>query len=162
VLVASNPLVSNFLSAAIQTAGYERRGEVIRLVQTMRGGDRPKNAHEEFSDVSERELAPHPSLEPQAFLRQVVRAILPLGEGVVLDPFAGSGSTLAAAESVGYSSIGVEMDPAYLEVARKAIPALAGLSVAADSNGQGRASRLRVPVSRTRQAAMRRAARARG
>jgi DNA modification methylase len=179
VLVASNPLVSNFLSAAIQTAGYERRGEVIRLVQTMRGGDRPKNAHEEFSDVSvmpksqyepwvlfrkplegrvqdnlrewktgglrrisdeqpfgdvirsaptrkqERELAPHPSLKPQAFLRQVVRAILPLGEGVVLDTFAGSGSTLAAAESVGYSSIGVETDPAYLDVARKAIPALA-------------------------------------
>lgn len=200
VLVASNPLVSNFLSAAIQTAGYERRGEVIRLVQTMRGGDRPKNAHEEFSDVSvmpksqyepwvlfrkplegrvqdnlrewktgglrrisdeqpfgdvirsaptrkqERELAPHPSLKPQAFLRQVVRAILPLGEGVVLDPFAGSGSTLAAAESVGYSSIGVEMDHAYLDVARKAIPALAGFSVTADSNGHGRASRLRVPV----------------
>lgn len=200
VLVASNPLVSNFLSAAIQTAGYERRGEVIRLVQTMRGGDRPKNAHEEFSDVSvmpksqyepwvlfrkpldgrvqdnlrewktgglrrisdeqpfgdvirsaptrkqERELAPHPSLKPQAFLRQVVRAILPLGEGVILDPFAGSGSTLAAAESVGYSSIGIEMDSAYLNVARKAIPALAAFTVTADRNGHGSASRLRVPV----------------
>lgn len=200
ILVASNPLVSNFLSAAIQTAGYERRGEVIRLVQTMRGGDRPKNAHEEFSDVSvmpksqyepwvlfrkplegrvqdnlrrwktgglrrisdeqpfgdvirsaptrkqERELAPHPSLKPQAFLRQVVRAILPLGEGVVLDPFAGSGSTLAAAEAIGYSSIGVEMDPAYLAVAKKGIPALAGFAIAAESNGHARSSRLRVPV----------------
>lgn len=200
VLVASNPLVSNFLSAAIQTAGYERRGEVIRLVQTMRGGDRPKNAHEEFPDVSvmpksqyepwvlfrkplngrvqdnlrewktgglrrisdeqpfgdvirsaptrkqERELAPHPSLKPQAFLRQVVRAILPLGEGVILDPFAGSGSTLAAAESVGYSSIGIEMDSAYLDVARKAIPALAAFTVTADRNGHGSVSRLPVPV----------------
>lgn len=203
VLVASNPLVSSFLSAAIQTAGYERRGEIIRLVQTMRGGDRPKNAHEEFSDVSvmpksqyepwvlfrkpldgrvqdnlrkwktgglrrindeqpfgdvirsaptrkqERELGPHPSLKPQAFLRQVVRAILPLGEGVVLDPFAGSGSTLAAAESVGYSSIGVEMDHAYLSVAKKAIPALAGFAIAAKSNGHTKASRLRVPVEPT-------------
>ncbi len=198
VLVASNPLVSNFLSAAIQTAGYERRGEVIRLVQTMRGGDRPKNAHEEFSDVSvmpksqyepwvlfrkplegrvqdnlrewktgglrrisaeqpfgdvirsaptrkqERELAPHPSLKPQAFLRQVVRAILPLGEGIVLDPFAGSGSTLAAAESVGYSSIGVEMDRAYLDVAKKAIPALVEFAAAAETNGHAKRSRLRV------------------
>ncbi|HEU4738942.1 MAG TPA: DNA methyltransferase [Solirubrobacterales bacterium] len=181
VLVASNPLVSNMLSAAIQTAGYERRGEIIRLVQTMRGGDRPKNAHEEFADVSvmpksqyepwvlfrkplegrvqdnlrrwktgglrrisdaqpfgdvirssptrkkERELAPHPSLKPQRFLRQVVRGILPLASGVVLDPFAGSGSTLAAAESVGYASIGIERDPDYLEVARRGIPALTGL-----------------------------------
>lgn len=183
VLVASNPLVSNVLSAAIQTAGYERRGEIVRLVQTLRGGDRPKNAHAEFADVSvmpksqyepwvlfrkpldgrvqdnlrqwktgglrriskdrpfgdviashptqrpERELAPHPSLKPQSFLRQVVRAILPLGEGVVLDPFAGSGSTLAAAETVGYRSIGVELDSAYVEVARQGIPALKKLTV---------------------------------
>jgi DNA modification methylase len=183
VLVASNPLVSNMLSAAIQTAGYERRGEIIRLVQTMRGGDRPKNAHEEFSDVSvmpksqyepwvlfrkplegrvqdnlrkwktgglrrisdaqpfgdvirsaptqkkERELAPHPSLKPQRFLRQVVRAILPLGAGIVLDPFAGSGSTLAAAEAVGYTSIGIEKDSSYLDVAQRAIPALARLKL---------------------------------
>jgi DNA modification methylase len=183
LLVASNPLMSNVLSAAIQTAGYERRGEVIRLVQTLRGGDRPKNAHKEFPDVSvmpksqhepwvlfrkplegrvqdnlrvwktgglrriseerpfgdvipshptrrsERDLAPHPSLKPQSFLREVVRAILPLGEGVVLDPFAGSGSTLAAAETVGYRSIGVELDPIYAEIARKGIPALKQLAV---------------------------------
>lgn len=200
VLVASNPLLSSSLSAAVQAAGYERRGEVIRLVQTMRGGDRPKNAHDEFSGVSvmpksqyepwvlyrkpldgrvqdnlrrwktgglrrisdelpfgdvirsaptrkrERELAPHPSLKPQAFLRQVVRAILPLGEGVVLDPFAGSGSTLAAAEAVGYASIGLEMDPAYLSVARKAIPALAELPVAAETDGRATSPRLRVSV----------------
>jgi len=57
----------------------------------------------------------------------VVRAVLPLGEGVVLDPFAGSGSTLAAAEAVGYESIGVELDPQYVEMARRAIPALAEL-----------------------------------
>lgn len=204
VLVASNPLVSNVLSAAIQTAGYERRGEIVRLVQTMRGGDRPKNAHQEFPGVSvmpksqyepwvlfrkslegrvqdnlrqwktgglrriseelpfgdvirsaptrkhERELAPHPSLKPQAFLRQIVRAILPLGEGVVLDPFAGSGSTLAAAEAVGYESIGVEMDPAYLEMARAGIPALAELVLASQaresSSGNGRSDGSIEPV----------------
>jgi len=54
-----------------------------------------------------------------------VRAILPIGEGVVLDPFAGSGSTLAAAEAVGYESIGVELDLKYVELAKSAIPALA-------------------------------------
>lgn len=198
ILVASNPLVSNVLSAAIQSAGYERRGEVIRLVQTMRGGDRPKNAHEEFADVSvmpksqyepwvlfrkalegrvqdnlrvwktgglrriseerpfgdvirsaptrkhERALAPHPSLKPQAFLRQVVRAILPLGEGTVLDPFAGSGSTLAAAEALGYRSIGIEMDSAYLEIAAKGIPALSELVLASEGVGSARGSEVAV------------------
>ena len=61
----------------------------------------------------ERKVAPHQSLNPLAFLRQVVRAILPLGEGVVLDPFAGAGVTLAAAEYVGYRSVGVKPDPCY-------------------------------------------------
>lgn len=181
VIVASNPLVSYLVTKAVVGAGFERRGEIVRLVMTMRGGDRPKGAHEEYPDVSvmprsmwepwllfrkpiegrvqdnlrkwktgglrriseaqpfsdvirsgptkasERKIAPHPSLKPQSFLRQVVRAALPLGEGTVLDPFAGSGSTLAAAEAVGYESVGVELDPAYVEVARLAIARLAAL-----------------------------------
>ncbi len=69
-------------------------------------------------------LAPHPSLKPQAFLRTLVRAVLPRGEGVVLDPFAGAGSTLAAAEAVGYQSIGVEQDERYFALAKRAIPKL--------------------------------------
>ena len=181
--IASNPLLSYLVASAVVRAGFERRGEIVRLVMTLRGGDRPKNAHEEFPDVSvmprsmwepwlvfrkplegrsqdnlrkwktggwrrvsddkpfgdvirshptrpvERALADHPSLKPQAFLRQLVRGVLPLGEGVVLDPFAGSGSMLAAAEAVGYRSIGVELDPAYLQVARAAIPKLSALAI---------------------------------
>jgi len=179
VVVASNPLLSYIVSNSLADAGLERRGEVIRLVMTMRGGDRPKAADKEYRNVSvmprsmwepwvlfrkpiegrvqdnlrkwgtggfrrpqedkpfgdviessptrksERELAPHPSLKPQAFLRQLVAAALPLGKGTVLDPFAGAGSTLAAAEAIGYESIGVEKDPHYFEVARSAIPKLA-------------------------------------
>ena len=189
VVVASNPLLSYLVSGALARAGFERRGEIVRQVMTMRGGDRPKNAHEEFAEVSvmprsmwepwllyrrpcegrvqdnlrrwktgglrrvsagqpfgdvieshptrpaERALAPHPSLKPQAFLRQIVRAVLPLGEGVVLDPFAGSGSTLAAAEAVGYHSIGVELDPHYVAIAREAIPRLAALKTGNGANG---------------------------
>jgi site-specific DNA-methyltransferase (adenine-specific) len=186
VIVASNPLLSHVVSFALYEAGLERRGEVVRLVMTLRGGDRPKNAHEEFPDVTvmprsmwepwllfrkpvegtvaenlrkwgtgglrrldsdrpfgdvirssptqvaEKRLAPHPSLKPQAFLRKIVRASLPTGEGVILDTFAGSGSTLAAAEAIGYRSIGVERDRRYLEVAESAIPALADLTVTED------------------------------
>ncbi len=51
-------------------------------------------------------------------------AVLPLGRGVILDPFAGAGSTLAAAEAVGYDSIGVEKDEHYFDMAREAIPKL--------------------------------------
>lgn len=187
VVVASNPLLSHMLSGALADAGLEKRGEIIRLVMTMRGGDRPKGAHEEFKDVSvmprsmwepwalfrrpiegrvqdnlrkwktggfrrvsdaapfgdviksaptrklERAIAPHPSLKPQAFLRQVVRGVLPLGQGVVVDPFAGAGSTLAAAERVGYKSIGVEKDSHYFEMGMDAIEPLSKLEVKGES-----------------------------
>lgn len=181
VLVASNPLVSFVVANALRDAGLERRGEIVRLVTTMRGGDRPKAAHDEFAEVSvmprsmwepwlmfrkpidgrvqdnlrkwgtggfrrperdrpfgdviksspargrERQIGGHPSLKPQAFLRTVVRAVLPLGQGVVLDPFAGSGSTIAAAEAVGYASIGIEKDQSYFDSACHAVPLLAEL-----------------------------------
>ena len=178
VVVATNPLLSYIVSGTLAQAGLERRGEIVRLVTTMRGGDRPKGAHEEFAEVSvmprsmwepwlvfrkplegrvqdnlrkwstggfrrpsaehpfgdvirsaptrkeERALAPHPSLKPQEFLRQVVRGVLPLAKGVVLDPFCGAGSTLAAANAVGYDSVGVEKDAEYFQIATRAVAQL--------------------------------------
>ncbi|HWB10617.1 MAG TPA: DNA methyltransferase [Pirellulales bacterium] len=178
VFIATNPLVSHLVYEPFVAAGFEKRGEIIRVIQTLRGGDRPKNAHQEFADVSvmprscwepwglfrkpcegrvqdnlrkwrtgglrrisshepfkdlirsspargrEKSLAPHPTLKPQAFLRQVVRAALPFGEGIVLDPFMGSGSTIAAAAAVGYESVGIEIDAEYFKLAQAAIPRL--------------------------------------
>jgi DNA modification methylase len=181
IFIATNPLLSHLVYAPLMEHGFEKRGEIIRLVRTLRGGDRPKNAHAEFSGVSvmprsawepwglfrkpcegrvqdnlrtwntgglrrisddepfgdvirsaptpaaERKIAPHPSLKPQAFMRQLVHAALPLGNGVILDPFMGAGSTIAAALAVGYRSIGIERDPIYFAMAQTAIPALARL-----------------------------------
>lgn len=181
VIVATNPLLSDLVCTALRRVGLEKRGEIIRLVQTLRGGDRPKNAHEEFSLVTvmprsafepwvifrkacegrvqdnlrkygtgglrrasgerpfrdvipsnptrpeERRIANHPALKPQALMRQLVRASLPLGRGVVLDPFMGAGATIAAALSLGYDSIGIENDTEYFQLAEVAIPALARL-----------------------------------
>ena len=181
VFVAANPLLCYLVLEPFVAAGFENRGMLIRQVTTLRGGDRPKNAHEEFADVTvmprscfepwiivrrpcegrvqdnlrkwktgglrrlsegepfkdviragpargkERQMAPHPSLKPQKFLRPLVRSSLPLGEGVILDPFAGSGSTLAAAAACGLQSIGLEFNPEYYEMGLKAIPRLAWL-----------------------------------
>jgi site-specific DNA-methyltransferase (adenine-specific) len=183
LFIASSPLLSHLAYLPLMDAGFEKRGEIIRLVQTLRGGDRPKNAHKEFPDVTvmprscwepwgvfrkpcegrvqdnlrkwktgglrrlsadapftdvvasaptrsdERRIAPHPSLKPQAFMRQIVRASLPLGQGVVLDPFMGAGSTIAAAVAMGYRSVGIESDSAFFDVAVDGIPKLSAISV---------------------------------
>jgi site-specific DNA-methyltransferase (adenine-specific) len=50
-------------------------------------------------------------------MRWLVRLVTP-PDGIVLDPFAGSGSTLVAAAHEGVSAIGMELDPEYVEIAR--------------------------------------------
>lgn len=75
----------------------------------------------------ETEISNHPCLKPQQFMRIIVRSLLPLGEGILLDPFMGSGSTIAAAEAVGYQSLGTEIDQHYYEAALESIPKLADL-----------------------------------
>jgi site-specific DNA-methyltransferase (adenine-specific) len=169
-------------------AGLERRGEIIRLVRTLRGGDRPKLAEKEYhfisvmprscfepwglfrKPISERrvsqnlkkwgagglrrtpdgrpfpdvlrsetppdaevKIASHPSLKPQKFLRQLVWGALPLGQGIVLDPFMGSGSTIAAATALGLESVGIEIDEHFYEMAVSAVPRLATIEVAWES-----------------------------
>jgi len=187
IFIASNAFLSQLVFSALIDSGLEFRGELIRLVRTFRGGDRPKNAEDEFPEVStmprssyepwgifrkpipagmtvsdclrtyatgglrrisaeqpfsdvivsertprrEREIAAHPSLKPQSFLRQVVRAALPLGSGRILDPFMGSGSTIAAAEAQGIESVGVERLAEYYELSRQAIPQLTHLAMSA-------------------------------
>jgi hypothetical protein len=49
------------------------------------------------------------------------------GDAVMFDPFMGSGSTIAAAEAVGYDSVGVELDEEYFKLAEHSIPRLAAL-----------------------------------
>jgi site-specific DNA-methyltransferase (adenine-specific) len=186
VFLASNSFVSPWVARAMIDAGFERRGEVIRLLRGIRGGYRPKGAEEEFHDTStiprscyepwgiyrkpmngervadtlrkwetgalqrtpegnpfpdvlrsgfptarERAISDHPTLKPQRFLRQMVWTALPLGKGKVVDCFAGSGSTIAAALALGptYEAIGVEIDTEFAKKANEAVPLLAKVEV---------------------------------
>jgi site-specific DNA-methyltransferase (adenine-specific) len=67
VFLASNTFLSQMVFAALVEGGLEFRGEVIRLVRTMRGGDRPKNAEEEFDGVTS---LPRGAYEPWGLLRK--------------------------------------------------------------------------------------------
>jgi site-specific DNA-methyltransferase (adenine-specific) len=62
----------------------------------------------------------HPTVKPTDLMRFLCRLVCPSG-GTVLDPFMGSGSTLKAAELEGFDAIGIELDPAYIEIARRRI-----------------------------------------
>jgi DNA modification methylase len=59
----------------------------------------------------------HPTVKPLALMRWLVRLVTPPG-GVVLDPFAGSGTTLCAAALEGFTSVGCEREDDYLPIIR--------------------------------------------
>lgn len=59
----------------------------------------------------------HPTVKPLSLMRWVTRLVAP-PEGVLLDPFAGSGSTIAAAVLEGRAGLGIEREPEYAAIAR--------------------------------------------
>lgn len=192
IFIASTQLLMHYVSNGFDDAGLERRDVLVRETKTLRGGDRPKGAHDhpEFKDVSsmprvywepwllyrkpfdsklvenleewqtgglrresddrpftdlledgktpkqeteivrqahpgdEAEKEAHPNLKPQYLMRELVHASLPLQEGVILDPFMGSGSTIAAASALEYDAVGIELDDTFYRMAKNAIPKL--------------------------------------
>lgn len=63
---------------------------------------------------------PHPTVKPLDLMRWMVRLVTP-PEGMVLDPFSGSGTTGMATMLEGFNFTGCEQDPRFAEVARKRI-----------------------------------------
>jgi site-specific DNA-methyltransferase (adenine-specific) len=193
VFIASTQLLMHEVSRQLDKAGLERRDILVRESKTLRGGDRPKGAHDHpeydmvssmprvwwepwllyrkpfdgrlednldewqtgglrresvdrpFVDLLENGKTPkketniardahpgdednaeaHPNLKPQHLMRELCHAALPLQEGVILDPFMGSGSTVAAAHALGYDAMGIELDETFFQMAENAIPELA-------------------------------------
>lgn len=189
VFVATTQLLMHEVSKQLDEAGLERRDVLVRETKTLRGGDRPKGAHERYDmvssmprvywepwllyrkpldgrlqdnlddwqtgglrresedrpftdlledgktpreerDISENahpdpeEAEAHPNLKPQYLMRELCHAALPLQEGVILDPFMGSGATVAAANALGYDAVGIELDETFYKMAENAIPKL--------------------------------------
>jgi site-specific DNA-methyltransferase (adenine-specific) len=81
------------------------------------GGDNPRNrgVHKRTNN--------HPTVKPLALMRHLITMVTP-PKGTVLDPFAGSGSTLVAAKELGFDFIGIEKEPEYVKIAEARINAV--------------------------------------
>jgi site-specific DNA-methyltransferase (adenine-specific) len=66
---------------------------------------------------------PHPTIKPIALMRWLIRLVSIAPDGIVIDPFAGSGSTLLAARIEKINALGFEIDPSYVDVARARLEA---------------------------------------
>lgn len=72
--------------------------------------------------IPEKSLAPqknhHPTVKPLKLMEYLIKLVMPPENGLLLDPFAGSGSTILAAKRLGFDAIGIEKQPEYCEIAR--------------------------------------------
>lgn len=73
------------------------------------GGDNPRNRTNEAKQNF------HPTVKPLALMRYLIRLVTP-PNGTVLDPFAGSGTTLVAAIQEGMNPIGIELTADYWQI----------------------------------------------
>ena len=78
--------------------------------------ERPVIAREDGTKVQ------HPTVKPLSLMSWIVTLITPPG-GLVLDPFAGTGTTLQAARDKGFAAIGVEQDADYIELIEQRLSA---------------------------------------
>jgi DNA modification methylase len=99
------------------------------------GGYRP-NVWDGATESGEARI--HPTQKPLWLMREWVELFSGPGE-LVVDPYAGSGTTLVAARALGRRALGVELDPTYYEAARRRLDPLAAAArdVEAGATAQG-------------------------
>jgi site-specific DNA-methyltransferase (adenine-specific) len=93
-------------------------GGASRFFYTSKASKKEREAGLMHREAETRERKnTHPTVKPLDLMRYLVRLITP-PNGVILDPFAGSGSTLCGAVQQGFDYIGIERDAEYVEIAR--------------------------------------------
>ena len=113
---------ANTLAETGQTVGYGDSGGASRFFPVFKyqakapKRERPVIEREDGSKIQ------HATVKPLALMEWLVSLIVPPG-GVVLDPFAGSGTTLQAAINKGFQPIGIEQDADYIKLINKRLEA---------------------------------------
>ena len=110
---ATTGFSSGITPGAADLTGYGDSGSAARFFYCAKASRADRNSGGVVANV-------HSTVKPTALMRYLCRLVTPPG-GVVLDPFMGSGSTGKAAVLEGFRFIGIERDPAYIEIAKARI-----------------------------------------
>ncbi len=111
--VLQKPLINNYIET-IQKSG-------LGPFKTInKDGSFQSNILEGFSKGEEESFDAHCTIKPLALVRRLIELFVPKNpQNIVLDPFAGSGTTLVAAKQLGNSYIGIEIEKAYISLIQK-------------------------------------------
>ncbi len=121
VCVLQKPLVNNYLETLLEY------GTGLFYTKDHLGGFQ-SNILEGIQRDKTEEFNVHCTVKPIALMRKLVEIFVPRSEqSILIDPFAGSGTTLLAAKELGINYIGIEIEPDYIEIIEKRLKGIIGL-----------------------------------
>ncbi len=118
IAILQKPLVNNY----IETTAITGLGPFKTI---NKDGSFQSNILEGFSRSAEESFDAHCTIKPLALVRRLIDLFVPRSpRNIVLDPFAGSGTTLVAAAELGYPYLGIEIEEEYLKLIRERLAAV--------------------------------------
>ncbi|MEO6860948.1 MAG: site-specific DNA-methyltransferase [Microcoleus sp.] len=121
ICVLQKPLINNYLETLLEY------GTGLFYTKDNFGGFQ-SNILEGIQRDKNEDFNVHCTVKPIALMRKLVEIFVPRSEdSILIDPFAGSGTTLLAAKELGISYVGVEIVPDYIEIINKRLDNFSGL-----------------------------------
>ncbi len=110
IVLVQKPLINNYLET------IEQNG-IGALKTILPDGSFQSNILEGYAKGSDEKFDVHCTIKPLDLIEKLLETLVQLeNENIVLDPFAGTGTTLVAAKNLGLSYIGIEIEPNYFEI----------------------------------------------
>jgi len=121
ICVLQKPLVNNYLET------LQEYGTGLFYTKDRFGGFQ-SNILEGIQREKTEDFNVHCTVKPIALMRQLVEIFVPrLENSIIIDPFAGSGTTLVAAQEFGIRYVGIEIVPEYIEIINKRLDSFSGI-----------------------------------
>ncbi len=113
ICVVQKPLINNYTETLLEY------GTGLFYAE-QEGGGFQSNILENIKRDAIADYNVHCTVKPLALMKKLVEIFVPKIEGtILLDPFAGSGTTLVAAQQAGVDFVGIEIEPSYIEIIEK-------------------------------------------
>ena len=112
IVIVQKPLINNYIETLTT---YH-----VGLFQAKDDTGFQSNIIENIKREALDDFNTHPTVKPLELMEKLVKLTVPKGYGnIVLDPFAGSGTTLVAAKNLGIDYLGIEINQEYVDIAQK-------------------------------------------
>ena len=115
IVLVQKPLLNNYITTLSETG--------VGVFKTInKDGSFQSNILDGFHQKTKDEKYDHCTVKPKKLIKKLIDTLVPKSpSNIILDPFAGSGTTLVAAIDLGYNYIGIEIEAEYVNIIRERV-----------------------------------------